>query len=69
MRFCPECGNAGMRYAGIGDGFGAYGELFCDVYICEGCGFEEADECMNCDDDTMPNLTPEEINKAYKDYE
>lgn len=69
MRFCPECGNAGMRYMGIGDGFGEFGMQCCDVYICESCGYEEADDCMNCDDNDIFNAADEKGNIIHNDNE
>ena len=53
LMFCPQCCHAGMRYAGIGDGYGDFGMQCCDVYICPNCGAEETDECVNCDENEV----------------
>ena len=69
MRFCPSCGNAGMRYKGIDDGFGAYGNMICDVYECAVCGYEESDDCIEDDEEGSLSSAIKDADKGKTDHE
>jgi hypothetical protein len=58
-----------MEYVGIDDGYGHYGELCCDVYVCPACGYEDVGHCEDCTDAHEHITSPEDINRNYKDYE
>jgi len=63
---CATCGLGEMVYSGVGDGFGKNGNLCCEVWQCEQCLTEIADECFNCEDDEQFGSHEQQLEEANK---
>lgn len=40
MMYCRYCGSEDVRYLGIDDGGGDYGDSFVNIFHCDGCGLD-----------------------------
>jgi hypothetical protein len=43
---CENCGSPNLEYTGVDGGYGEFGTELCDVFFCEDCGWETAENCV-----------------------